>query len=148
MRAQILSLSLLGLMFFAACKKNDPPAPPTNTDLIARNWKITAMTGTFPPLPAVDILGQVPACEKDNILKVQSNGTYTEDEGPTKCSPTDPQIASTGTWSFSNNDTKLTIIGETFDIVSLTATTLTLKRDVAAGGGLPAGTITLTLTAQ
>lgn len=147
MRIPLLSIALLTVITFSACKK-DPPAPPTNTELISRNWKITAMTGTFPPLPAVDLYAQLQACEKDNIIKVQSNGTYTLDEGATKCNPTDPQIVETGNWSFASNETKLTIMGETFDIVSLSATTLTLKQDVAAGGGLPAGTVNLTLTAQ
>ncbi|MFM7672495.1 MAG: lipocalin family protein [Bacteroidota bacterium] len=147
MRISHLSIALLAVLTFSACQKDDP-APPTNTDLISRNWKITASTGTFPPLPTVDIYAQLQACEKDNILKMSNNGTYTLDEGATKCAPTDPQIVETGNWSFSNNETKLTVMGETFDILSLSATTMTLKQDVAAGGGLPAGTINLTLTAQ
>jgi hypothetical protein len=99
-------------------------------------------------MPTMDVYAQLQACEKDNIVKVQSNGTYTIDEGATKCNAADPQIAETGNWTFSNNETKLTFMGETFDIISLSATTLTLKQDVPAGGGLPAGTLNLTLTAQ
>jgi hypothetical protein len=147
MRLSYLSIALMAVLTFSACKKDDP-APPTKTELISRNWKITAMTGTFPPLPTADLYAQLQACEKDNILKMSSNGTYTLDEGATKCAPTDPQIVETGSWSFSNNETKITVMSETFDIVSLSATTLVLKQDVAAGGGIPAGTINLTLTAQ
>ena len=148
MKYTILFFSLIGLLAFTGCQKDDPPAPLTKTQLISRNWKVTAATGTFPPLPVVDILAQTPACDRDNIIQVKSDGTYIEDEGPTKCSPSDPQTANTGNWSFTTNETKLNILGQTFDIITLTATTLVLKQDVAAGGGLPAGTINLTLTAQ
>lgn len=148
MQIRMLSLALLSLLIFTGCQKDDPP-PPTKTELISRNWKVTAMTAVFPaPIGTVDVLGQIDACEKDNIIKIQSAGTYTVDEGATKCDPTDPQIVETGNWVFANNETKLTIIGETWDIVSLSATTLVLKQDTAAGGGLPAGTLNLTLTAQ
>ena len=147
MQIRILSLALLGLLFFTACQKDDPP-PPTKTELISRDWKITAMTAVFPaPIGTVDVFAQLETCEKDNITKVKADGTYTVDEGATKCDPADPQIVETGNWSFTNNETKLTIMGETFDIVSLSATSLVLKQDVPAGGGLPGGTINLTLTA-
>lgn len=148
MKYSVLLFSLVALLTFTGCQKDDPPAPLTKTDLISRNWKITAASGTFPPLPAVDLLAQLPACEKDNIIKIQSNGTYTEDEGATKCNASDPQVASSGNWSFTNNETKLNILGETFDIITLTATSLVLKQDVAASGGIPAGTINFTFTAQ
>lgn len=150
MRLTYLSIALMALLTFSACTKDDPtPAPPTKTELIARNWKITALSGTFAPLPAIDLYAQMPACEKDNILKVSSNGTYISDEGPTKCNAADPQTEN-GTWTFSSNETKLTIDTETFDIVSLSATSLVLTQAVAADpvGGTPAGTINVTLTAQ
>ena len=147
MRLFHLSIALMAVLTFSACKK-DNPAPPTNTELISRNWKITAVNGTFPPLPSVDLYAQLPACEKDNVVQVKSDGTYLVDEGSTKCAPTDPQTVETGNWSFTNNETKLNILGESFDIISLSATTLVLKQDRAASGGLPAGTVNLTLTAQ
>jgi hypothetical protein len=96
MQIRMLSLALLSLLIFTGCQKDDPP-PPTKTELISRNWKVTAMTAVFPaPIGTVDVLGQIDACEKDNIIKIQSAGTYTVDEGATKCDPTDPQIAETG----------------------------------------------------
>jgi len=148
MKYSALLFSMIALLAFTGCQKDDPPAPPTKTELISRNWKITAASGTFPPLPAVDLLAQTPACKRDNIVQIKSDGTYVEDEGASKCNSTDPQTASTGNWSFTTNETKLNILGQTFDIITLTATTLVLKQDVAAAGGLPAGTINTTLTAQ
>lgn len=148
MRVSLLTLSLISLLTFTGCQKDDPP-PPTKTELISRNWKATAMTAVFPaPIGTVDVFAQLEACEKDNIIKVKADGTYTVDEGATKCDPTDPQIVETGNWVFASNETKLTIMGETWDIVSLSATSLVLKQDLPAGGGLPGGTLNLTLTAQ
>lgn len=150
MRAIVASFALLFLFSISACSKDETPSNPTNKDLISRNWKVTALTGTFAPLPAIDLYAQMDACEKDDILKISSNGTYTLDEGATKCVSTDPQIIESGSWSFSNNETKLILGTETFDIVSLTTTTMVITQAVAADpvAGTPAGTITGTLTAQ
>jgi len=149
MRTYAFILSLIALVTFSGCQKDDPPPPPTKTELISRNWKATAMTAVFPaPIGTVDALAQLQPCERDNIIKVKADGTYTVDEGATKCNPTDPQIVETGNWVFASNETKLTIMGETWDIVSLSATTLVLKQDLPGMGGLPAGTLNLTLTAQ
>ena len=149
MRLSYLSIALMAVLTFSACKKDDP-TPPTKTELISRNWKITALSGTFPPLPAIDLYAQMSACEKDNIMKVSSNGTYILDEGLTKCNASDPQVVESGNWSFSSNETKITIGSDTFDIVSLSATTLVITQTVAADpiAGTPAGTINATLTAQ
>lgn len=149
MKSSVLALSLIALLAFSGCQKDDPPPPPTKTELISRDWKATAMTAVFPaPIGTVDALAQLQACERDNIIKVKADGTYIVDEGATKCNPADPQTVETGNWVFASNETKLTIMGETWDIVSLSATTLVLKQDMPGTGGFPAGTLNLTLTAQ
>ncbi len=148
MRNSLLTMGLIALLTFTGCQKDDPP-PPTKTELISRDWKVTAMTAVFPaPIGTVDILSQLDACEKDNIIKIKADGTYTVDEGATKCDPTDPQTVETGNWAFTSNETKLTILDDTWDIVSLSATSLVLKQDTPAGGGFPGGTLNFTLTAQ
>lgn len=147
MRLLLSTFALIALLTLSGCQKDSPA--PTKTELISRNWKATAMTAVFPaPIGTVDLYAQLQTCEKDDIIKVKADGTYTVDEGATKCNAADPQIKETGNWVFASNETKLTIMGETYDIVSLSATTLVLKQDMPAGGGLPAGTVNLTLTAQ
>ena len=77
-------------------------------------------------------------CCSCDILKFKIDGSYLQDEGITKCQFADPQIIETGTWSFSNNGTVLTVIPagdtrETFTI-ALTATTLTVTSKNSSGG--------------
>ena len=150
MRTLSVTIAFLALLSLTACKKDGSSSNSTKKDLISRNWKITALTGTFPPLPTIDLYAQMSACEKDNILKISSNGTYVFDEGATKCVSTDPQIIESGNWSFNSTETKVTIGSDTYDIISLSATTLVISQAVAADpvGGTPAGTINGTLTAQ
>ena len=45
---------------------------------------------------------------KDNTITFKTGGTWTEDEGSTKCSNSDPQTDN-GTWVLSNSDKTLTI---------------------------------------
>ena len=47
-------------------------------------------------------------CTKDDLVTFNANGTITDDEGPTKCDPDDPQTTTDGTWTLTDN-TKLTI---------------------------------------
>jgi hypothetical protein len=49
------------------------------------------------------------SCEKDDQIIFRTNNTYEENEGATKCDPSDPQIISSGAWAFTNNETKITV---------------------------------------
>jgi hypothetical protein len=51
------------------------------------------------------------ACEKDDQTVFKTNNTYEVNEGPTKCSPSDPQVYDNGTWAFRDNETKLVLDG-------------------------------------
>ena len=73
------------------------------------------------------------ACSKDDRIVFRANGTFEINEGPTKCSPSDPQIQETGTWSFAQNETVffITISGQqsdNFTIVTLTTDLLVFTR--------------------
>ncbi len=55
-----------------------------------------------------DVYAQSAPCSNDNTETLNTNGTYTDDEGPTKCNLSDPQTT-TGTWKFNSTETILTL---------------------------------------
>jgi hypothetical protein len=122
----------------AACQKSTPP---TNTELISRAWKYASFKATSNGI-MVDVLQQLTACKKDDIIRFKSDKSLTQEEGATKCAPTDPQIISTGTWAFSADEKSMTYGGRTATIVELTATSLKIQYQET---GPPAAMIDLAL---
>jgi hypothetical protein len=110
---------LLGLGLTAAlvsgCKKDDDektPSTPSQSNtqkLCGKNWKMTAFTMSPGFMGFTDVYSAMDACEKDNIFKFNTNGSCTEDEGATKCDPSDPQTEN-GTWAWSDNETKINLL--------------------------------------
>ena len=140
-----LSLLLLVAVSLGACKKDSEPAPsaPTKTDLLlAKSWRLTGQTTTFsssainngtPVVTDTYATSYPNACQRDNFLAFKANKTLIADEGPLKCSPTDPQTQP-GTWDFNSDQTKLTLtdpnqggLPTAFEVVTLSATTLQLR---------------------
>ena len=120
------------LVAFSSCKKDDP-APTCNLDNngILGSYKITSIlykanTAT----PEVDIFALYDGCQKDDILTMLSNGTYTITEGATTCTPTN---ADSGTWSLSGST--LTLDGTDPGTVSnFSCSGFTLTQTFAATG--------------
>lgn len=129
MKKQILiGLSLISLFAVQSCKETTDPEPTkSKTELLcASPWKTTA--ATIDPALNVggtlisDFYSQYEPCDKDDLTKFESNKTGMYDEGATKCDPMDPQ-SDPFTWTFDLTETKITIDGETADIVQLDAST-------------------------
>jgi hypothetical protein len=139
------SITKLFLAFFIitlsiginSCKKDstdETTTPPTKTELLtASSWKITAQTIS----PAIDTLGSLKtdlyaiteACSQDDLYNFNASGTYSFEEGATKCSPTADQIWDSGTWAFNGDETQITTLSSevgsttvTFNLIELTAT--------------------------
>ncbi|MFK7904560.1 MAG: lipocalin family protein [Chitinophagales bacterium] len=77
-------------------------------------------------------------CDKDDITFFNEDGSMTEDLGAVKCSSGSPQTSTIGTWTFSNDERQLNVIDtdgdvQTFDIISITNTTLTIQLSMALG---------------
>lgn len=71
--------------------------------LTSGTWKIDSyvmVNGT----DTTDLLALVSDCEKDDIFTFNADNTITKDEGATKCSTSDPQTSSDGTWSINGNN--------------------------------------------
>jgi hypothetical protein len=124
---KIVVFSVL-LIAMNACKKDDDK-PMSKADLLTSGtWAMTAAVsdddgdGTFETNEFADF----ESCFTDNIWTFNSNGSAAVDEGPTKCDPADSQVV-TANWQMTNNETNLTLDGDTYLIEQLDATTLILK---------------------
>jgi len=113
------------------CGKKEDAMPVSNQQLLTTSggWKLTAETLSPPFQGITDYYAELDPCEADNILKFLSNGTFSIDEGATKCDASDPQLYITGTWSWNSNNTlTMSYTGakekEQLSIITLTSTML------------------------
>lgn len=137
-----------------------PNATQTKTELLTdKTWKVTARTIN----PAIDYNGVMTtdfyaimtACQKDNTLTYNTNGTCAWDEGATLCTPTDLQTKY-GTWSFYLSETKIITTtttvsngtsytsSDTTNLETLNSTTLTFNGTFTSGATNYAWTETYT----
>ncbi|WP_448530035.1 hypothetical protein [Raineya sp.] len=124
-----LFLALLILGGFSACKKKTKD--PSPQEKILGKWRMTAWTLRASNSTTVfDLYAITEPCEKDNYLEYKNGGVIVQNEGATKCSPSDPQ-EETGSYSLSADGKTLTITfgGNTtnFEVLELTTTTKKLK---------------------
>lgn len=99
---------------FSSCQKDDeePTPEPTKKDLLTNKWKVSDVqtsTGTsllsFPQIQ----------CLTDNIFTLLANNTFTIEEGANVC---DTPFEGSGTWSLTENETKLKLEFQTGDPVT------------------------------
>ena len=134
-----LNLLLIVSLFLAtlSCKKDEEP---TKKDLLSgKNWILTAETVSpavdFGGVLITDLYAQMDDCTKDDIGKFNSNGTYTFEEGATKCDVNDPQVWDSGTWVFNSDQTILVMTSLTngtvnAEIVELTSSKFVTSQDM------------------
>jgi hypothetical protein len=137
-----LSLLLIGIVVFS-CKKSSDKGPSKTELITSATWKYDTIAidadknGTpdtqVPP-------GYLEQCELDNTLTLKADSTGVLDEGPTKCSSTDPQTTPIH-WSFKENETVLSSPDPIFGgfsgdakINTLTSTKLEVVKEVTITG--------------
>ncbi|MCB2378692.1 DUF5004 domain-containing protein [Hymenobacter sp. BT635] len=136
-RLPLLALFALTALV-SSCKKDSEsePAPKaqTKTELLSgKNWVLTAQT-VDPGLVdddgkvVTDLFPYIDDCNKDDLMRFETAGSCTLNEGASRCVPTDPQQYS-GTWSFDSNETvlKTTMQGlgsSSYNIIELSDKTL------------------------
>ena len=102
------------IFFIQGCSKKDEALKDevlSKTQLLTTgSWNLIALgsdrdaNGTY----ETDDYAGYSACYKDNYSTFRSNGELEVNEGPTKCSPTDPQTVIKH-WQLTNNETKLVV---------------------------------------
>ncbi|HNL83623.1 MAG TPA: hypothetical protein PKO18_00210 [Chitinophagales bacterium] len=109
MKTQItrIVLCLLVVLTTIACKKENQN---TNSNAISAGWwQKTAQTSTNTSTGAIDdTYAPLSACEKDNLIRFNTDGTYSWAAGATKCSASEPdEVADAGDWNITGG--KLTM---------------------------------------
>jgi len=100
----ILSTAVVALLT-TSCKKDNDTTCTLSSSSISGAYKIASILyKADAQTPAVDIITTYDACEKDDILTFSSNGTWTQSEGATSCSPSN---SDNGNWS---------LVGETLSV--------------------------------
>jgi len=146
---KLFALFLAIAVVFGACKKEE-----TKTQkLCGKYWISTAIT-ISPPIivngtPITDFFSQLDQCWKDDLQKFDENGTYTFDEGASKCSVNDPQTV-LGTWSFNSGETIATVswggATRSYTILELSSSRLVASYTELANYGSGALNYTYTVT--
>lgn len=95
----LIALSIVALSL-SGCKKILVTQDNKAKLLTGKNWKITAYTED-----GIDKLNTTYGpCDLDNIQNFAQGGTYTVDEGATKCFDDDPQIYEKGKWELKDGN--------------------------------------------
>lgn len=109
-----------------ACKKGSTVSG--NMQLLTQQeWRIIKEEEKVNSDPYVDYFPFVPACSQDDKYNFKTDGTYELNEGATKCNSSDPQIITTGTWQFTQNETRIRIDVNESAIDKLTNDTLRIS---------------------
>ncbi len=112
LKTLVVMLGAVALFSTTSCKKDDDATPDKVKILTGGQWQLSALASD----PAIDWFGtpvtnvyaQLPACIKDDVTIFKTDGKVNFDEGPSKCSPNDPQTT-TGTWTFNPAQTVLSV---------------------------------------
>ncbi len=105
---------------------------PTNSDLADTKWELVSFIVEDAD-GANETIGDMDACELDNVLVFNDDSTFAFDEGLTKCDIDDPQIQDGGIYILSEDQTGLLLTMEDevtgMEVLELSETTLKLQVD-------------------
>lgn len=128
-----LGVITLLLILVTSCKKKNDQKSKTEL-LTQKEWLYSKSEEKLNAGAWVDDFPSWPACEKDNKIVFRTNNTMEENEGATKCDPSDPQIVFTSAWAFTENDTKITLFGTSATVDQLDENTLIVTSQESVGG--------------
>ena len=119
MKKLLFSVTLAALTLIS-CKKDKDCE--TSTASLSGNYRQTAIKyKQTPSSTEQDVFANLPACEKDDILVLNSNGSYNYQDAGTVCTPNG---SFSGTWSYSGST--ITINGEAATIQSFDCSSLVI----------------------
>ncbi len=110
-KSQLFLLLSVAFLFaiISSCKKSSSSNSSITKENLAGSYKLTDLTITIPPFPAQNILDSVPACQRDDIVKLNLDLTMQNIDAGTKCNP--PGDFSS-TWSLSGDSIRVdTLVG-------------------------------------
>lgn len=138
----LLLLTVVSIITISnACKKSNNSGSAITKENLAGSYTLTAVSITIPPFPAQNVLDSVPACQRDNIIKLNVDLTMENIDGGTKCVP---PADFTSTWSLSGNSITVDTLSGT--IKNFDGKTLVIESPVSFNSF--SGTSTETFTKQ
>lgn len=139
-------LALLAFVFITVgCKKDDDDGPPEiNRQNVAGNYRLNSIMAQVGAIPAQDVTDEfLEPCEKDDLLRLNANGTYTSQDDGVQCNP--PSESSNGTWDVPS-PTQFVLDTETYTLVKYDGSVLEVSYSDNING--QQATITLNLRKQ
>ena len=100
----LTAIAITILFSFGACKKNDSPSSARTVQNLSGSYVLTSLIWTSNGISA-NVYDSLPACEKDNIMQLLTDGTAHEIDGKVKCDP--PEADTVITWNLSANGDSL-----------------------------------------
>jgi hypothetical protein len=127
MKQILLGFLALTLLTVTSCKKKDSTPSnitPTSANLVG-SYKLSKVTMTpTGSTTETDVTNTwMSACEKDDVMTLNSNGTWTLTDAGTQCSPSS---ADSGTWSLVNSTT-INMDGDNYTIKRYNGTNLDIS---------------------
>lgn len=110
-------------VLFISCKKDNPGAKSKKETLTNREWVIQKYEEKEGSNPWINVFAYWSPCEKDNKWKFKPNFSMELNESAIACSGSTPDaVLDEVTWSFTENETKITIETNTYTIETLDET--------------------------
>ncbi len=141
MKKSVIAFSCLAVLFCSCKKDKDENVSPT-TENIAGTYTFGSVMIKAGTNPEVDFTNEwYEACEKDDIIVLNANGSAAYTDAGIKC---DPAGDDTGNWSLTSNNTKINIndMGE-LNIISFSGSVLKIGETDNSSGTTITYTITL-----
>ncbi|MGL4632506.1 MAG: hypothetical protein ACRCVT_14990 [Leadbetterella sp.] len=132
MKLKIAPILFLVLILFA-CEDKRSNAEPSKkrieylAGISSKKWKVTeaiAKEGTL----SINLLTNQNPCLMDNIVDFNTNLTLEVTEGPTKCSPSDPDSFMKSSYKLSTDEDKLSMDKFRFGVIDVTNPTFTILK--------------------
>jgi hypothetical protein len=125
-----LVLAVLGLAAVGCSDDSDDTAAPSKTSLLtAKSWQLTDVKANGQSIFMAPLFD---TCDKDDFITFKADKSAVYDEGADKCDPAANQT-STGSWEFTNNESKLKMTSPDGEVLEGTINTLTSTKLVVSG---------------
>ncbi len=145
---------LLGLIctltLFSCGKDKDKDSGKAKIQLLTTgNWKVTSWTSNpamdwdYDGDTETDMMVLFENCQLDDYVTFKADGTGENNDGSSRCDPTDPQT-SPFEWALMENDSKIEIDGDEYEIVELTSSVFKVKQNIMMGNTSVAAVMTFT----
>ncbi len=135
LRFAFFVLFLGAMATLSSCKKDDKQVTPQNL-ISAKPWIVTGAT-----VDGTDAYGSLASCVRDDVFRYNADGSYTLEEGDSKCDASDPQIFARGNWTYDESTQVLVMtqtsgagFSGTVKVTELTASKLTMEYNGTIGG--------------